>query len=240
VALWKLGRTSTWLRMALPAVLVVTAGWALSLHARLPAFATWLRPAIVAGVALASAGIWLAWQFRSRALLLAAGGVAAAAMLAGPAAYAWATVGNPQNGGIVAAGPANAGGAGFGRPGGDTVNAGLLAYLQANQGDATYLLAAFGSQSSAPFIIASGEPVITIGGFNGGDPAPTLAEFQALVAEGKVRFILLGGQGGGQGGPRGNGAGDISSWVTQHAKAVPATVYGGTGTSSVYDLAPTS
>jgi hypothetical protein len=78
---------------------------------------------------------------------------------------------------------------------------------------------------------------MTIGGFNGGDPAPTLAQFEALVASGQVRFVLLGGQGGGQGGPGGNGSSSITSWVTQHGTAVPVTSYGGTGTANLYDLA---
>jgi 4-amino-4-deoxy-L-arabinose transferase-like glycosyltransferase len=242
VALWKLGRTSTWLRMALPAALVVSAGWAVSLLNRTPAFHAWLRPAIIGGVALASAGIWVAWQFRNKALLLGAGAVAVVTMLAGPAAYAVATIGNGQGGSIVAAGPSDGGGLGArgGGPGGQAADANLISYLQANRGDATYLVAAFGSGSSAPFIIATGEPVMTIGGFNGGDPAPTLEQFKTLVAEGKVRFIVLGGMGGGQGGPGGNGSGQITSWVTQNARAVPAGAYGGTGTSVLYDLAPLS
>jgi 4-amino-4-deoxy-L-arabinose transferase-like glycosyltransferase len=245
VALWKLGRTNRVLRMALPAGLAVTGGWAVSLLDRSPTFHAWLRPTIVAGVALAAAGLWLAWQFRNRAMLLGAGAVAAATLLAGPAAFAAATVTNASTGSIVAAGP---GGGGFGGgpggggarggPGGaETADAGLISYLEANRGAATYLVAAFGSGSSAPIIIASGEPVMTIGGFNGGDPAPTLAQFEALVAQGKVRFVLVGGQGGGQGGPGGNGTSSISSWVTQHGTAVAASTYGGTGNSNLYDLA---
>jgi 4-amino-4-deoxy-L-arabinose transferase-like glycosyltransferase len=246
VTLWRLGRTNRWLRMALPAALAVTGGWAVSLLDRSPTFHAWLRPGIVAGVALAAAGLWLAWQFRNRALLLAAGALAAVTMLAGPAAFAAATVSNASTGSIVAAGPGGgAGGFGGGGPGGgraggpgaEQADAALIAYLEANRGDATYLVAAFGSGSSAPIIIASGQPVMTIGGFNGGDPAPTLAQFEALVAQGKVRFVLLGGQGGGQGGPGGNGSSSITSWVTQHGSAVPAASYGGTGTGNLYDLA---
>ncbi len=78
---------------------------------------------------------------------------------------------------------------------------------------------------------------MTIGGFNGGDPAPTLAQFQSLVAQGKVRFVIVGGQGGGQGGPGGNGSSSITSWVTRNGTPVPASTYGGTGTSNLYDLA---
>ncbi len=38
---------------------------------------------------------------------------------------------------------------------------------------------------------------MTIGGFNGSDPAPTLAEFEDLVATGQVRYVLVGGGGAG-------------------------------------------
>ena len=46
----------------------------------------------------------------------------------------------------------------------------------------------------------SGQAVMAIGGFNGGDPAPTLAEFQALVQAGDVHYSIVGGQDGGPGG----------------------------------------
>ncbi len=104
-------------------------------------------------------------------------------------------------------------------------------------------MAAFGSQSSAPIIIASGEPVITIGGFNGGDPAPTLDQFKAMVAAGEVRFILISGNGGGFGGGLGGGSGSgsaISSWVTANATAVPAASYGGSTAGTLYDLSTIS
>ena len=95
-------------------------------------------------------------------------------MLGGPGgAAAW-------RGGPVAAGPrprppAAARGAGA-SGGGRHVSARSIAYLEAHQGSAKYLVAATGSQTTAPIIIATGKPVVTIGGFNGGDPAPTVAQ----------------------------------------------------------------
>ena len=135
-------------------------------------------------------------------------------------------------------------GGGAGGPGrsGAAADAALIAYLEANRGDATYLVAAFSSMSSAPIIIATGEPVITIGGFNGADPAPTLAQFQQLVASGQVRYLLVStqgpGGGGGGGGPGGGGSGSaISTWATQHGTAVDAASYGGTASGgTLYDL----
>ena len=76
----------------------------------------------------------------------------------------------------------------------------MIAYLEANQGSAKYLVAATGSQTTAPIIIATGKPVVTIGGFNGGDNAPTVAQLAAMVAAGELKYVLLGGGGGGPGG----------------------------------------
>jgi hypothetical protein len=75
-------------------------------------------------------------------------------------------------------------------------------------------------------------PVMSIGGFNGTDPAPTLAEFQQLVAQGKVHYFVGGGEGGGFGG-RGGGnstSSQISAWVAANFQAQ---TIGGT---TVYDL----
>lgn len=64
--------------------------------------------------------------------------------------------------------------------------------------------------------------MLAIGGFNGTDPLPTLAEFQALVRAGKVHYFMAGGDlrgpggaggAGGPGGASGTSRG-VSSWVT--------------------------
>jgi hypothetical protein len=69
---------------------------------------------------------------------------------------------------------------------------------------------------------------------------PTLAGFQQLVAEGKVRYVLVSDGGGFGGGGPGGGNGTnqaISQWVTSHGKEVPATSYGSTTTSgTLYDI----
>jgi 4-amino-4-deoxy-L-arabinose transferase-like glycosyltransferase len=168
-------------------------------------------------------------------LLAVAAGVATLALLAGPAAYSLTTVANSRTGPLAAAGPTTS--VARGGPGNEVVDTALVSYLEAHRGSADYLVAAFGSQSSAPIIIATGQPVITIGGFNGGDPAPTLAQFQQLVAQGKVHYVLLsgGGPGGfgspGGGGPGGGGPGGgnnaISQWVTSNGTQVN---YGGSAT----------
>jgi len=161
------------------------------------------------------------------------------ALLAGPAAYTLTTVAHPVSGSLVTAGPSTgrSGGAGgfggVGGPGVSTSDPALITYLEANRGTATYLVATSGSQSSASIIIASGQPVITIGGFNGGDPAPTLVQFKALVAAGKVRYLLAGNGVGGGGTPGGAQSGSsIAQWAASAGTKV--TVAGSNAT--LYDL----
>jgi 4-amino-4-deoxy-L-arabinose transferase-like glycosyltransferase len=95
------------------------------------------------------------------------------------------------------------------------VSAETIAYLQAHQGSAKYLVAASGSQTTAGIIIATGEPVVTIGGFTGADPTPTVAELEAMVNAGELRYVL-----GGGGGPGGGSSSALSAWVEAHGTAV--------------------
>ena len=74
------------------------------------------------------------------------------------------------------------------------------------------MLATFGAQAAASFITTTGEPVLPIGGFDGQDPTPTLDEFKAMIKNGELRYVQVGG---GMGGPGNNeGSSEISTWVT--------------------------
>ena len=61
----------------------------------------------------------------------------------------------------------------------------------------------------ASLALASDTTVMSIGGFSGSDPAPTLAQFQAYVAAGEVHYFVVGGGPGG-GGPAGGPGGGTS------------------------------
>jgi hypothetical protein len=71
---------------------------------------------------------------------------------------------------------------------------------------------------------------MAIGGFNGTDPSPTLAQFQAYVAAGKIHYFISGGGGPGGGGAGSASASAISAWVQQ---TFTAKTIGG---MTVYDL----
>ena len=197
----------------------------------------------MAGAALGAAGLWAGGHLRQRGLVVGAGVVAAVTLLAGPTAYAVTTIRHPVTGSLVSAGPSTGdtgngpgGGAGFG--GTTSADTALIAYLEAHQGTAKYLVAGTGSQTTASIIIASGKPVITIGGFNGSDPSPTLAEFEHLVATGQVRYVLVtaapGGGFGGGAAPGGGTGSAIDSWVESHGTAVPSSAIGGSTSGTLY------
>jgi 4-amino-4-deoxy-L-arabinose transferase-like glycosyltransferase len=96
--------------------------------------------------------------------------------------------------------------------------------------------AAVGSQNASGYQLATGDPVMAIGGFNGTDPSPTLAQFQQYVAEGKIHYFIGGGSGFGFGGMGGNntgGSGDSSEIAEWVAANFTAQSVGGT---TVYDL----
>ncbi len=94
----------------------------------------------------------------------------------------------------------------------------LIAYLREHQGSADYLAATFGAQSAAGLIIASdGGSFMPIGGFNGGDPVPTLEKFEQLVADGSLRYVIAsGGAGPVFGGAASGTSAQILQWVEQN------------------------
>jgi 4-amino-4-deoxy-L-arabinose transferase-like glycosyltransferase len=93
----------------------------------------------------------------------------------------------------------------------------------------TWVAAAVGSNSAAGYQLATEEPVMAIGGFNGSDPSPTLAEFQQYVASGDIHYFI-GGGGFGQSMGGSNSSSEIAAWVADNFTAT--TVDGVT----VYDL----
>ncbi|MCO1657447.1 ArnT family glycosyltransferase [Pseudonocardia humida] len=88
-------------------------------------------------------------------------------------------------------------GAGGGPGGAVTADAELVAALRG--AGTRWAAATVGAQQGGGLALASGTTVMSIGGFTGSDPAPTLEQFQAHVAAGEVRYFLAGGGFGGGG-----------------------------------------
>ncbi|WP_083863969.1 ArnT family glycosyltransferase [Nocardia exalbida] len=121
-----------------------------------------------------------------------------------------------------------------GGPGGSAGNAELDALLENT--DSRWSAASIGSGTASSLELRTGTSVIAIGGFSGGDDAPTLARFQQYVADGEVRYFVAQGQGmrPGSSGEK-SAADEITEWVKAHFTAKTV------GNITVYDLtAPTS
>jgi len=127
--------------------------------------------------------------------------------------------------------PGGTGGFGAGNGqglGGDTtVSSALVKLLEQDASSYRWVAATEGSTAAAPLELATGDAVMSIGGFNGTDPWPTLAVFKQLVANHEIHYYV--GQGSQSfGGGRGSSA--IATWVAAHF--TKQTV----GGQTVYDL----
>ena len=139
----------------------------------------------------------------------------------------------------------------FGGPGGGGGAGGLLsgsrpsdevvAALRDKADAYTWAAATVGANQAAGYQLATELPVMAIGGFNGSDPAPTLAEFKALVQAGKIHWFIggggqmswsVGGDGGGFGNQMGGSqaASQIAEWVSSTFTATTV------GNVTMYDL----
>jgi 4-amino-4-deoxy-L-arabinose transferase-like glycosyltransferase len=120
------------------------------------------------------------------------------------------------------------GGAG-GLSGSTTVSSALVKLLEQDSSKYRWIAATEGTQEAAPIELATGGlAVVAIGGFNGSDPSPTLAQFESMVAKHEIHFYV--GQGSSSFGG-GSVSSSIASWVSAHYKAETV------GGTTVYDLA---
>lgn len=142
--------------------------------------------------------------------------------------------GNQQNGmpgggpGGMAEGGMPGGGGMGGLLNGSSVGSQAKKLLEKNADAYTWAAAAIGSQNAASYQLATGDPVMAIGGFNGSDPSPTLAQFKQYVEDGRIHYFISSGTGG-MGGDSGTSS-KISSWVEDTFEKVTA------GSSTFYDL----
>jgi hypothetical protein len=113
----------------------------------------------------------------------------------------------------------------------------LVTLLNTDRASYRWVAASVGANNAAGIQLGTRAPVLVIGGFNGSDPAPTLARFQAYVARHAIHYFIGGGGPGGFGGsgaPGGsvgtNESQQIAQWVAAHYTAMTV------GGTTVYDL----
>jgi 4-amino-4-deoxy-L-arabinose transferase-like glycosyltransferase len=128
-------------------------------------------------------------------------------------------------------GRGNAGGGAGSLLNSGAVGTALATLLKSDASRYTWAAAAVGSNTAAGYQLATQESVMPIGGFNGSDPSPTLAQFKADVAAGKIHYFIGGSVGQANGGS--SASSSIASWVAANftAKTVDGT--------TLYDLTAT-
>ena len=100
----------------------------------------------------------------------------------------------------------------------------LLDYVEAHDPGAQFTLTVAGWQQASPYILGAGTSVLTLGGFSGQAPSPTLAQFEQYVASGQVEYVYLAASS--------TSSNQIESWVAKNCTVVPAQDYGGTSSTS--------
>ncbi|WP_229118968.1 ArnT family glycosyltransferase [Enemella evansiae] len=215
--LWS-ARGSLPARIGLSAAVGATAVWAVVLSSR----AAGAYPVLgwVAGILGGLAALTLLVGDRLAkvsAVAVLVGAVLAG--LAGPAAYSLVTAAIPRAGGGAVAGAVI---------GGNELDLALL------DGASRYdwVAATVGARSAARLQLGSGYPVLAVGGLDGSDPTPTLAEFEEMVRQGRIHYFVTGS---GDQVPDASGpALEIQTWVSAN---FPAQTIGG---NTVHDLADAS
>jgi 4-amino-4-deoxy-L-arabinose transferase-like glycosyltransferase len=211
VTLWGTARRSRLAALAFAFAVGGTAAISFAVLSDSGAFVPWLRWVVLAcggafcAVVLLPGARAAIGTGAPRALGI---GVAAVAVLAGPAAYSLATAARAHTGYSPTAGPTLDEGRADGgserarheaaAPATATTVADFAAslallgtYLQAHRGGAQFLVAATDAKTADPIALASRRPVITVGGYSGSDPTPTIAQVERLIGSGRLRFALL-------------------------------------------------
>jgi 4-amino-4-deoxy-L-arabinose transferase-like glycosyltransferase len=228
-------------RIVLAAMLAATGVWNFVLLDRTPDWMPWLRWVVLVGAVVAGA-VLIAGLHRPGRAALAATAAGLLFGLGGTAAYTANTVASGHGGTMPVSGPSeswhvqhSSAGTGFGSAGPDDQSAGnaqVRTILSAT--DTRWAAATIGSRTASGLELSTGKSVMPIGGFMGGDPSPTLDQFQRYVAQNQVAYFIEVPDKG----PAGSRPHDrdstsstqIAQWVQQHFTARDI------GGVTVYDL----
>jgi len=116
-----------------------------------------------------------------------------------------------------------------------TVSTQLRAALHASAGDYEWVAATTGDNEAASLELATGNAVMSLGGYNGTDPAITLAAFEKLVAAGRIHYYVADARGFiGSTSAQTSTAYLIQQWVLTNFTAKTV------GGSTIYDLTNTT
>lgn len=192
-ALWRDYRGPRHVWWLLPLTLIGVAAFEASILAPFVGWSTQLGPVLL-GLTVIAAAVLIALHVRKSIAVrapLAAAVVGVLTLLVAPTVWAAIPVWNGSSSRPVA-GP-GARGSGY-RTDGTQVDTRLLAFLRTNTRGTRFLLAMPSAMEAAPYILATGKPVMALGGFSGADAILTPTHLAALIHSGAVRYFLLAGE----------------------------------------------
>lgn len=88
----------------------------------------------------------------------------------------------------------------------------LVKFLDSNEENEKYFIAVEKANDIADFIIRTGDPVMTVGGFSGRDKILTLDEFKVMVKNGEIKYALLRNNE--------NDNKEITTWIRENGKKI--------------------
>jgi 4-amino-4-deoxy-L-arabinose transferase-like glycosyltransferase len=234
--MWRLYREKTAAGWLLPAALAVTFAVQVAMLSSYPVYAKVLIPllAVLTGV---TAALLAALRLLGRggsAPAAACAALAFAGLLVSPAVWTgYSVFTGSYNASIPSAGPSagqsalGAGGRGFagGMRGtsGASSSSVLASFLLKNNTGEKWLAAVSGSSEAEPLILATGKPVIAIGGFSGNVKTLTVVKLEQLVKSGQLKYFLVSS--------RGAVSDEVTAWVEKNGKAVDSSKWGGDSSS---------
>jgi len=213
IAMWQDYRRRGWRGWLLPAALAIGAAVEIVILSKFPDWSRWLTP-LVGGLCLVTMAVLIAARVAGKADRSKWPAVAAvigvAALLVAPAVWAAIPLWHGGDANLPYAGPELLKDTQRRRSVPDVSQ--LVDYLLANRGDAPFIAATLNANTAAPLILETGEPVMALGGFSGGDQILSVEDLEEWVSAGAVRFFLMPNQGGQQ---------NLTRWVATHCAPVP-------------------
>ena len=214
VAMWNDYTRPGWRGWLLPLSLGGSALVQATLLSEFPDWSSWMTPLILALSLVASGGLALARLLKQRprrAWLATATVIGLLALFIAPTIWSAIPVWHGGDIALPFAGPEL-----LEKPTRLNVvpsNARLLDYLLSQHKGEAFLAATPNANTAAPLILATGEPVMALGGFSGGDHILEIEDLEGYVKAGVVRFFLFPAQSPQQ--PQ------LFLWIATHCQRVP-------------------
>ena len=241
LSLWRRVGDRGWKFILLPIALLATGAWQFFIVAEFPEpppvlWSNALTALLFAGTTAAILALLEATPRWPR-LAVAGFGIGLVAVLAAPAAWALSTVVVPGHVEFPAAGawqptavddPAI-------RDARNRQIKQLLAFLRANRHGERFLVATPDARRASRLIIASGEAVLALGGYGGGDLILTPESLAAMVARREVRFVMV--LSDDERGPRVDRNAALTNWIRENGRPVDPMLWRATRQQPAEDAA---